>query len=149
MKELTTTIDIDAPASRVWAILARFEDYPRWNPFIRKAEGSLVEGGRLKVLMQPAGTKAMAFHPRLLKVDVGREIRWIGHLLVPGLFSGEHRFRLEELSETRTRLHHSETFRGILVPLFGRTLERDTLRGFNEMNEALKEEAEKEKERAR
>ena len=143
MKELITAIDIDAPASRVWEILTRFEDYPRWNPFIRKAEGKLVVGGKLKVLMQPGGTKAMSFRPRLLSVAVGREIRWKGHLFIPGLFSGEHRFRLEALSDESTRFHQTEKFRGILVPLFGRTLERDTRRGFVEMNEALKAEAEK------
>lgn len=142
MKELITQIDIDAPASRVWEILTCFEEYPRWNPFIRSAEGELVEGGRLKILIQPSGTKAMAFRARLLTVDAPRELRWLGKLLIPRLFDGEHRFRIEPLSENSVRFHHSEKFRGILVPLFSRSLDRDTLRGFNEMNMALKEQAE-------
>ena len=40
-------------------------------------------------------------------------------------------------------LHKKETFRGILIPLFVRSLKTDTLQGFNEMNEALKARAEK------
>jgi len=60
---------------------------------------------------------------------------------VPGLFDGEHGFRLEAIAGG-CRLHHGETFNGILVPLFGRMLD-DTERGFAALNAALKERAER------
>jgi hypothetical protein len=59
---------------------------------------------------------------------------------MPGLFDGEHGFRLEAIAGG-CRLHHGETFGGILVPLFGRMLD-DTERGFAALNGALKERVE-------
>jgi hypothetical protein len=46
------------------------------------------------------------------------------------------------LEEDRVRFVQREAFRGLLVPLFARSLDNSTLRGFEEMNRALKERAE-------
>jgi hypothetical protein len=61
---------------------------------------------------------------------------------VPGLFGGEHSFVIQPLGENRVRFVQREAFRGLLVPLFARSLDNSTLRGFEEMNRALKERAE-------
>jgi hypothetical protein len=61
--------------------------------------------------------------------------------LVPGLFDGEHTLATEPLDENRVRFVQHEVFKGVLVPLVARSL-ANTLRGFEEMNEALKERAE-------
>jgi hypothetical protein len=61
---------------------------------------------------------------------------------VPGLFDGEHSLTIEALEENRVRFVQSEAFRGLLVPLFARSLNNNTRRGFEEMNRALKERAE-------
>ncbi|MCP4727345.1 MAG: SRPBCC domain-containing protein, partial [bacterium] len=50
---------------------------------------------------------------------------------------------LEELDPRKVRFHQNEVFRGILVPMFDEVL-KQTRAGFIEMNEALKERAEKE-----
>jgi hypothetical protein len=56
------------------------------------------------------------------------------------LFDGEHAFSLEA-TPTGTRLTQSETFNGVLVPLFGKVIER--ARGdFARLNVALKRRAE-------
>jgi hypothetical protein len=76
----------------------------------------------------------MTFRPQVLVADSGRELRWLGRLILPGIFDGEHSFRLVPLDEA-TRLIHAETFRGALVWLI------DTDRfcaDFTSMNEALK-----------
>ena len=83
----------------------------------------------------------MTFKPKVLAAD-GRELRWLGHLLMPGLFDGEHRFLVEDLVAGHSRLVQSEDFRGVLVPLLRRSLERKTKPGFVAMNEALKKRAE-------
>jgi hypothetical protein len=59
---------------------------------------------------------------------------------MPGLFDGEHGFRIEPIAGG-CRLHHSEEFRGILVTLFGAMLE-STARGFVALNDALKQRVE-------
>ena len=81
----------------------------------------------------------MTFRPTVMKVEPSRELRGLGHLLVPGIFDGEHIFEIEELESDRVRFVQREVFKGLLVPFLGRSLDRDTQRGFEEMNRALRE----------
>ena len=141
-KELRTEIEIDAPADRVWRLLTEFDGYPDWNPFLRRASGEVKEGARLEVYMQPSGGRGMTFRPTVIRAEPNREFRWLGHLGVSGLFDGEHSFTIEPLEGNRVRFVQSERFTGVLVPLMLLMIEKDTKRGFEEMNQALKERAE-------
>ena len=53
MKEIYTEIEIQASDDKVWHILTDFKSYPLWNPFIRKADGNIKLGGKLKIILQP------------------------------------------------------------------------------------------------
>ncbi len=142
MKELRTEIEINAPAERVWQVLTDFASFPAWNPFIRKATGEIRPGARLEVTIQPSGANGMTFRPTVLRAEPNRELRWLGRLLIPGLFDGEHIFTIEPVGENQVRFVQQEKFRGLLVPLMARSLDQDTRRGFQEMNQAIKERAE-------
>jgi len=142
VKELRSEIEIHAPAERVWWVLTDFASFPQWNPFIRRAGGDIRKGQRLEVRMQPSGAAGMTFRPTVLIAEPGRELRWIGHLLIPGLFDGEHIFTIEPLGANRVRFVQREIFTGILVPLLAKSLDTNTRRGFEEMNRALKARAE-------
>ena len=146
MRELNTEIEINASAERVWQLLTDFDSYPQWNPFIRSAEGKPEPNSKLNIFVQPSGARGMKFNPTVLKTEPQRELRWLGSLLIRGLFDGEHIFIIEPLAENRVRFVQHEKFSGLLVPLFWRSLDTDTRRGFNEMNVALKERAENPKE---
>src|SRR5436190_18604361 len=113
--QLRTEIEILAPPASVWSVLANFSAYGDWNPFIPRITGELAVGAKLEVLLSPPGGSEMTFRPRLLVVDADRELRWRGKLLIPGLFDGEHFFKLMELEPGRTRFTHGEDFTGILV----------------------------------
>ena len=141
MHELRAEIDIRAPAERIWSILIDFPAYSSWNPFITSAEGVAEKGRRLRVTIKPVDGGAMTFRPRVTEALANRELRWLGHLLVPGLFDGEHCFRIES-SAGGARFVQSERFSGALVPLLTRRLERGTKPGFEAMNAALKRRAE-------
>ncbi len=142
MKELHSQIEIEAPAERVWQVLTDFDAYPEWNPFIRRVKGRAEVDEQLVVRMRPSGTRGMTFRPTVMKVELNRQLRWLGRLLVPGLFDGEHIFEIEELDKDRVLFIQREYFRGLLVPLLARSLDRETQRGFEEMNRALRERAE-------
>ena len=139
---IETDININAPASQVWALLTDFARMPSWNPFIKSISGNLVQGARLAVHIAPPGSSGMHFKPTVLSVRPERELRWLGHLLVPGILDGEHYFLLESIKENRTRLTQGEKFSGLLVGLLGSTLAA-TATGFKAMNTALKQQAER------
>jgi hypothetical protein len=138
---IETSIEIEAPPKQVWAILTDFGGMAAWNPFIRSISGALATGSRLSVHIAPAGKSAMRFTPTVLAVKPERELRWLGKLLLPGLFDGEHYFFLDPIGEERTRFTHGEKFSGLLVSIFGGTLSA-TEEGFKAMNLALKRRAE-------
>jgi hypothetical protein len=142
MKTLHTEIDIDAPAERVWDTLTNIADYSIWNRFIPHLAGILAPGERLEVRIEPPGGAAMTFRPTVLAVEPARRLRWVGHLLTPGLFDGEHQFEIHPLGPGRVRFVQQERFTGVLVPLFARNLNAHTLPGFKGMNAALKTRAE-------
>ena len=84
----------------------------------------------------------MTFRPTVREAVPGRELRWIGHLWLSGLFDGEHVFRIGPAGPGQTRFQQSEQVRGILVPLFPRAMYEKIRRGFEVMNRALKERVE-------
>lgn len=139
--QLHTEIDIDASPETVWAILTDLTAYSDWNPFITSSDGEVVEGGRLVNRLEPPGGRAMTFTPTVTEVDESRVFEWLGRLGVPGVFDGRHRFELVP-TEHGTRLIQTEHFRGVLVPFLKKSLDTNTVAGFEAMNHALKERAE-------
>ena len=135
--QLHTEIEIDASPEDVWAILTDLPHYSEWNPFIVSSHGTVAVGQRLTNRLQQAGGKTRTFKPTVTIVDPPRTFEWLGHLGVPGIFDGRHRF---ELTATRTGTHVAqiEQFSGLLVRIARRSLDQDTVGGFNAMNLALK-----------
>lgn len=141
MREIKVETTIEATAEEVWAVLVDAASYPSWNPFVKRLEGELRAGERLEVRIEPEEWKPMTLRPTVLVVDASRELRWLGHLLVRGLFDGEHSFTIEEDGPGRVRIVHAERFTGVLVAFMGGKLTNDRAiaRSFRAMNEALAE----------
>jgi hypothetical protein len=142
-ESIVTEIEIAASADRVWHVLTDFASYPEWNPFIPRIAGSLAVGSKLDTFIQPPGGHGINFKPTVLALIPGRELRWLGQLLIRGIFDGEHSFRIERLTQERSRFIQEERFSGVLTfpPLF-RLLTSGTQEGFKAMNQALKQRAE-------
>jgi len=141
MRTISAVIDIAATPQQVWAALADLDAYPDWNPFIQSASGQLTVGSTLTMRMVPADGRAFTTHGRLLAVQPGVLLRWIGRLIVPGIFDGTHQFSLEDLGG-HTRLTQSETYRGMLVTFTGKTITK-TESDFRALNQALKQRVER------
>lgn len=141
-KELITEITINATPVKVWAVLTDFENYPNWNPFVKSLTGEVAVGKQITVLIDPPGGNAMTFKPIILAFTPNKELRWLGKLLIKGLFDGEHKFELIANNDGTTRFIHSEQFSGLLIPLFSKMLDTVTKNGFNLLNEVIKERAE-------
>ena len=134
---LCTAIDIEAEPEIVWRHLADLGAYADWNPFITSATGSPEQGCRLELRMAPPGARAVTFRPHVTTVSPGSALEWLGHLGVPGLFDGRHRFDLIP-TDDGTHLVQSETFTGLLVRPLRRSLDTHTRAGFEAMNQALR-----------
>lgn len=136
-KSIQTSIQINASPARVWEVLSDFEKYPEWNPFVSALYGDVAVGKRIKVKLP-----GMNFTPKVLIFKPLEEFRWRGNLFFPGLFDGEHSFKIEQTSSNSVVFRHEEYFSGILVPLFKNMLDGKTKAGFEAMNQALKLRAE-------
>lgn len=141
VKLLETEIEINASAERVWQVLTAFENFPKWNPFIKSIQGEKGLGKRLAIEILPPNRKSMKFTPVILAFDVNKELRWLGSGQIKGLFDGEHYFKISDQGNGTVKFEHGERFSGILVGLMPKLLQ-DTKLGFEQMNEAFKAECE-------
>ena len=140
MFTIETDIHIDAPAQTVWQVLTDQSNQRNWNPFIHKLAGKLMPGETIEVELGDAGS-TMAFKPKVLVSEPGRELRWMGKLGLRGVLDAEHVFEFEP-TESGTHFLHYEHFSGLMAPLFRKKLLRETKPGFEAMNKALKAQAE-------
>jgi hypothetical protein len=85
---------------------------------------------------------AIAFLLPRRAVAPRKELRWQGRLLLPGLFTGQHYFQIEEMGPGKVKFVHGEDFFGVLVPLVHGSFPA-VEEGFKLMNAKLKERAEK------
>jgi len=141
MKAIETQIDIRADAQTVWDVLTDFAAYEAWNPFIRSVVGEARQGARLRVRIEPPGHRPMAFRPRIVHCQPGRELRWVGRVLLPGAFDGTHQFRIAACG-VGVRFYQCETFTGIAAPLFGGAEVQAVKEGFELMNDKLRQRCE-------
>ncbi len=102
--------EIAADVETVWGLLARIEEWPRWNPDVKSAqlEGELAPG---TVFRWRAGGASLV--SRLIAVDPPREIAWTGK--GPGM-KVVHVYRLEP-RDAGTVVRTEESVEGIVARL--------------------------------
>ncbi len=137
------SVEVEAPAHRVWEILVDVDRYGEWNPFTTRVDTSLEVGSPVDLyvilgpfkLRQPELIQDVV-PPRLLAWGMVMGTRW--------LLETRREQRLEPLSESRCRYITTDAFTGVLTPLVVLSFGGVIRRGFNAMAVALKERAEAE-----
>ena len=139
-KKIETKIQINAPAENVWKMLTNVEKYETWNSFLKISNLS-TPGERFRLKTTLNDGSQMSFKPVLLQLGDG-QMRWRGHFLMPGLFTGAHEMVIRQLSENTCKFTHNEYFTGALVPFISL---KKTKEAFEKMNQDLKRFAENER----
>jgi hypothetical protein len=141
MKELVTEIEIQAAPEKVWQILTGLDQWLVWNPFIHPAIGKAQVGEKVDITVR-SGSREMTLHCTVVKAEPNRELCWKYHVILPGLFRGEHSFTIEPMGANKVRFIDREIFNGLLVPLQAKDIDANSRHGFEEMDKALKSRAE-------
>lgn len=97
MKNIQIEILINSHISKVWDVLMNFENFSKWNPFIKSISGEQKTAKTLTVSIQPPDGTGMTFKPIILTMEQHKEFRWKGKLGITGIFDGEHYFILESV----------------------------------------------------
>ena len=139
---VSDTIEINAPRELVWEILEDLAQYPQWNPFTVKAEGSLKVGNAidLHVKMPKRGDRIQT--EIVEKIDSPHCLSWGMKLGISPLLSALREQILENISNDRCSYTTSDKFSGLLSPLVYFLFHDDVHKGFNRVADALKKHAE-------
>jgi hypothetical protein len=141
MPEVHTEIVVDAPAARVFAVLADASRWPEWNQLFRVVRGELAADANFVGKIAIAGLP-ITFHATVTRYEPDRALAWKGprFWLLQRIAVGEHYFELERRGDDCTHLVHGERFDGILPNLdpIWRQLEPRLTKAYSRFNEALK-----------
>ena len=144
LQEIKTEIEISAPPSKVWGIITDINNWQEWSPIINASHGEAAVGSELSITMmgKETGKDGPKYNPIITKLDEPNYFRWRAHMLSGFIFTNDKIFELEETS-TGTRVTHTESFKGLLAPIFCGQMEKGVPPMLNSMNKALKDLAEK------
>ena len=134
-KRFEASVVIDSPADQVWPVLTDIASYPDWDPNMVRTEGTIAPGNKVKFF-----TKLMpnrAFPVKVTELDENRRLVLTGGMPIPGLFKSERIYNVTEI-DAGTKVELTESFNGLLLPLFGRQIP-DLNPIFEEFVQALKE----------
>ncbi len=141
---IKTEIDIAAPKAKVWDILIDVDKWQEWNPTINESKGIANLGSTLSITMMSdvKGKDGPQYNPKIIKLDEPNAFHWRAFLLTGFIFTNDKIIELKETA-TGTKVIHSETFKGMMVPIFRSKMEKGVAPILNIMNESLKTLAEK------
>ncbi len=144
MQVIKTEVEISAPPSKVWGIITDINNWQEWSPIINASNGETSIGSKLSITMmgKEEGKDGPKYNPIIKELNELNYFRWRAHMLAGFIFTNDKIFELEE-TQSGTRLTHTETFKGLLAPIFCGQMEKGVPPMLNSMNKALKELAEK------
>ncbi|CCG08410.1 SRPBCC domain-containing protein [Pararhodospirillum photometricum] len=137
-----TVCEINAPPSQVWQVLTDFPRIGTWNTVLQSIRGRAETGAFLLLTVKLEGRPVLFIPARVTECRPETELVWRGSL--PGLFAGDHFFRLQAQPDNTTLLTHGEVFSGLLADTVMTPALRETSRrAYEAINTGLKAEVER------
>ncbi len=144
LKEIQSEIEIGASPEKVWSVLTNIDNWKKWNPTINHASGDAVVGAKLSIIIRDEdGKDGAEYMPIVTVIQESKLFEWRVNMLSGFIFTNGRIFELEKTTNG-TRLINKETFKGMLVPIFWSKLSGYVPSSLKEMNDALKDQVEKE-----
>lgn len=143
-----TSVEISAPAEKVYRILTDFERYSYWNPFIVEASKDTETLIANKTIITIKMENSSTFKPILKSVKENESFAWTGVLgCCPGVADGYHTFEITPLNNDKTivKFRNIERMNGCLVGCCcccADAMLSSVKAGNQRMNEALKKKCE-------
>lgn len=143
MQSVKTEVVINAPPEKVWDIVTDIESWQEWSPTINGSEGEAAVGSTLSITMmsKDPDKDGPRYNPKIIHLDRPTYFHWRAHMMAGFIFTNDKIIELEATA-VGTKVTHTETFKGLMVPLMRGQLEKGVPPILNMMNEALKNTAE-------
>jgi hypothetical protein len=138
MKSYDVAATIAATPDAVWAVLADTPGWQTWDSGVRRVEGNLALGEKVKVVTEASPDRA--FPVKVTELDPGRRMVWTGGMPL-GLFKGVRTYTLSPDGDA-TRFSMREEYTGPLLPLIWRTMP-DLAPSFQQFATGLKQRVER------
>jgi len=116
MVQFASDISIDALPKRVWDVLTDFGRYTEWNPLFVSAEGSVINGSRIRLTHKPPFLRDVQLGGRIVQLEPERKLAFQTGMVIPGLYRCESEFRLE-VADGLVRVHHRQSYGGLMVAM--------------------------------
>jgi hypothetical protein len=137
-RAISSTIEIDAPRDRVWAVLRDVSRYPEWNPFTTSVDTTFEPGARVSMRVALRPPLVIPQTEWITSYVEGDCFSWGTTMLAPWFLTADRVQVLEDLPGGGTRYSTTDTFTGRGVGLVVLVTGRWVQRGFDDVARALK-----------
>ena len=134
----STEIEVNADADTVFSVIADFDNYHRWNPWLLSAEGKCAVGEIVDVNVR-LGRRVMNVKHRVLDVVPGRHLRWCDMGWFTLFAYGERARSIEPLKSGGVLYKNQLPITGVFRSLADRFTGKAVRDGMHAENMALKQ----------
>lgn len=138
MKYFSATANIKASPEKIWRILTDAPNYPAWDPWVIRIEGTIAPGEKIRAYNKINPNRA--FPATVTEFVPGQKLAWTGGMPL-GLFKGVRTFTLAPKGDGSVDFTLREEYGGLLLPLFAGTIP-DLNKSFQDFVAGLKARAE-------
>ncbi|MEM9006801.1 MAG: SRPBCC domain-containing protein, partial [Cyanobacteria bacterium P01_F01_bin.86] len=116
MKGWKTAVVIQASRKLVWHQVTDFAAYSDWNPFIVEAHAKFEVEGKIRFREDLKQFGQHWIEAQFLAINPQDSFVWQGHFGASFLFTVQHLFIFEEVSDQQTRFIQIHKNSGVLIP---------------------------------
>lgn len=109
---------IQAPPSRIWALLTNAADFPRWNSTVQSIEGKIAAGEKIKLRATVAPERV--FNLTVSECVINTHMTWRDGMAP--MFTGVRTYTLTPAAHGATDFAMVEVFSGLMLPMIAGSL---------------------------